>query len=84
MIGQMNNIWDKVAWVILVTGKVYLIGAVAMLYVMPSMTPFFLGVWALHWSVAVCIAFWRQIEIHAIAKERFPFLYEKSIFVWTK
>ena len=84
MTGQMNNIWDKVAWVILATGKVYLIGAVAMMYIMPSMTPFFLGVWALHWSVAVCIALWRQIEIHAIAKERFPFLYEKSIFVWTK
>ena len=84
MIGQMNNTWDKVAWVILATGKVYLIGAVAMMYVMPSMTPFFLGVWALHWSVAVCIAFWRQIGIHAAAKKRFPFLYEKSIFVWTK
>ena len=84
MIGQMNNVWDKVSWVILATGKVYLIGAVAMMYVMPSMTPFFLGVWALHWTTAVSIALWRQMGIHSQIKEKFPFLYEKSIFVWAR
>lgn len=80
----MNNVWDKVAWCILLTGKTYLIGAIAMIYIMPSMTKFFLAVWALHWTTAVCIAFWRQIGIHKATKERFPFLYNKSIFVWSR
>ena len=84
MIGQMSNLWDKVAWVILVTGKTYLIGAVACMYVAPFMTPFFLGVWALHWTVAVAIALWRQSWIHIQTKELFPFLYEKSLFVWSR
>ena len=67
MTGQMNNIWDKVALIILYT-KVYLI-AVAMMYIMPSMI-FFL----VHYTLVCCsvYCFWRQIEIHAIAKEKFP------------
>ena len=84
MIGQMNNVWDKIAWVILLTGKPYLIGAIACVYVAPFMTPFLLGVWALHWTTAVSIALWRQMGIHSRAKEMFPFLYEKSIFVWAR
>lgn len=75
MISQMSNQWDKIAFIILATGKMYIIGAVAMMYLAPSMTPFFLLIWAIHWTAAVCIAIKRQIQIHYQIKELIPSLY---------
>ena len=76
MLSQITNTWDKIAWIILVSGKIYLIGAVAMIYVAPNMVPFFLLIWSIHWTAAVCIAIKRQICIHYQIKKLIPSLYK--------
>ena len=84
MINQIKNPLDKVAWVVLVLGKTYMLGAILCTWVAPFMTPIMLLVWSLHWMCAVCIAIHRAIQIHTEAKQKFPLLYKNPIWICKK
>jgi len=83
VISMMTNNSDRMAYTALLLDKFYLLTAVICIWVLPEAVPYALLGWAIHWSIAVLIAANRQWSLHKKAKERFPFLYKKSIWIWS-